>query len=222
MNHTENILMRQVFLKKPDKHKRELMTALAKNLAILMQHYGLTETGLARKTHVGQPVVHRLASGETDNPKINTLSPIAKLFGLNINQLIGEAPLPEQLPTSIPETAPAIWRTIPRVDLQHTPNGQTHTDLHLSEDAFAVQLIDDMMAPTYPMGSEIIIEPALSPQDEDYVLARLPGEKSAIFRQYLNRGEDIYLKPLHPEHTPQKLDEAFTLLGVMVQGRVNL
>lgn len=208
------------------------MGTLSENLQYLMQRYGLNETSLARKTNVGQPVVHRLASGETDNPKVATLSPIARLFGLDISQLIGDLPLPKNLPTRIPETAPEIWRAIPLLTLSQAIQwpevvpakaaiGQAFTDLHLSAHAYAVRLTDDSMAPLFPQDSEIIIEPSIKPKDEDYALVALAGARQAQFRQYLLMGDAPYLNPLNPELETLPLETPHRVLGVMAQGRVN-
>lgn len=70
------------------------MSKLAQILKLLMAEQGLSESELARRTGIGQPVVHRMASGETDNPKVATLSPVANYFALSISQLIGDEALP--------------------------------------------------------------------------------------------------------------------------------
>src|SRR5215216_7490151 len=68
-------------------------TKLASTLKTLLGELNLSESELARQTGVGQPVIHRMASGETDNPKIDTLRPIAKFFDISLEQLIGDIPL---------------------------------------------------------------------------------------------------------------------------------
>ncbi len=59
----------------------------------------MQQAELAERTGIGQPVVHRIASGETHNPKLGTLRPLARYFGISIDTLIGEAPmaLPEPI-----------------------------------------------------------------------------------------------------------------------------
>lgn len=66
---------------------------LATILKELLQKNKISESELARKTGVCQPVIHRMASGETDNPKIKTLLPIARYFDISIDELIGDKPL---------------------------------------------------------------------------------------------------------------------------------
>ena len=72
------------------------MENLSAVLTHLMSKNGLTSSELARKTGVAQPVIYRLMSGETENPQILTLKPIADYFKLSIEQLLGSAPLNNQ------------------------------------------------------------------------------------------------------------------------------
>ncbi len=55
-----------------------------------MAEKGLKSAELARKIGVGQPVIHRLMTGVTDNPQVYTLQPIAEYFNISIEQLINE------------------------------------------------------------------------------------------------------------------------------------
>ncbi len=69
------------------------MENLASVLTHLMSKNGISSAELARKTGVTQPVVYRLMTGETENPQILTLKPIANYFGISIEQLLGSIPL---------------------------------------------------------------------------------------------------------------------------------
>ena len=63
----------------------------------LMQQADLSQAELARRTGIAQPVIHRLCTDETINPKLSTLSLLARHLGVTIDALVGEAPpmLPE-------------------------------------------------------------------------------------------------------------------------------
>lgn len=64
-------------------------------LTQLMTKKGIKSAELARQTQVGQPVIHRLMTGNTENPQILTLKPLADFFAVSIDQLLGYAPLTE-------------------------------------------------------------------------------------------------------------------------------
>lgn len=72
------------------------MENLSAVLTYLMFKNGLTSSELARKTGVAQPVIYRLMSGNTENPQILTLKPVADYFGISIEQLLGSSPLNNQ------------------------------------------------------------------------------------------------------------------------------
>lgn len=69
------------------------MLQLSSTLTRLMADKGIKSAELARKIGIGQPVIHRLMSGVTDNPQVQTLLPIAQYFGVTIDQLLGRASL---------------------------------------------------------------------------------------------------------------------------------
>ncbi len=67
------------------------MKIISQNLSALMAEKGIKSAELARKIGVGQPVIHRLMTGVTDNPQVYTLQPIAEYFNISIEQLINES-----------------------------------------------------------------------------------------------------------------------------------
>lgn len=58
-----------------------------------MNQQGIKSAELARKTGIGQPVIHRLMTGVTENPQVLTIKPIADYFSVTLDQLLGYCPL---------------------------------------------------------------------------------------------------------------------------------
>ena len=54
------------------------MNNLSENLRTLMWKFELSESELARRVGISQPVIHRIAKGITTNPNVETLRPIVK------------------------------------------------------------------------------------------------------------------------------------------------
>ena len=77
------------------------MNKLAPILCQLIREQQITVSELARRTQIGQPVIHRLISGVTLDPKVSTLSALANYFNISINQLIGDEPLPHTMVLSL-------------------------------------------------------------------------------------------------------------------------
>jgi transcriptional regulator with XRE-family HTH domain len=72
------------------------MKKLSSILSHLMSQKGIKSAELARKTGIGQPIIYRLMTGETENPQISTLKPIADFFQIGFDELLGLAPLKKQ------------------------------------------------------------------------------------------------------------------------------
>lgn len=209
------------------------MKKLSSNLKGLMAELHITESELARRTGVGQPVVHRIASGETDNPKVGTLSPIANFFALSISQLIGDEPLPQnRLPGTYNPGAQG-WCQVPLLDWEQVsewpsvnnpsnkPTRSISVDLNLGENAYALTVKDTTMEPRFPENTIIIVDPTLQPSDRDYAVVRVDGQKLPTFKQILIDGDSTYLKPLNPDFKALLLDKGYKFLGVVVQARVD-
>lgn len=198
---------------------------LASNLQELMRTRKINPTALARETGIGQPVIYRIATGETDNPTLSTLHPIAKYFGISINQLIGDEPL-DQL------HSPKKVTRIPIIDMAQasewhqssdaiSPTGYVVIDTEISSKGFAITLKDSTMEPNFPEGTILIIDPLLKAKNQDYVIAFHEAQSLATFKQLLLDGNDIYLKPLNPEFKTIKATETHVIMGTMIQARLD-
>ena len=99
------------------------------------------------------------------------------------------------------------------------------TDLELSSSAFALQIKGDSMAPEFNEGDRVIIDPDVSPQAGDYVVAKNGGEE-ATFKKYRVRGQDeagntvFELIPLNQDYAPMRSDQQpIQIVGTMVEHR---
>lgn len=209
------------------------MKKLHQILKALMAEVRINESELARRTGVGQPVIHRIASGETDNPKVGTLSPIANFFALSISQLIGDEPLPAN---RIPGTFnPGVqgWKQLPLLSWEQVlewpnlpeqtkPTQTVSIDQSLGDNAYAVMVKDTSMEPRFPEGTTLIVDPTLQPQNRDFAIVYLDGQKHPTFKQILIDGASIYMKPLNQDFDRQRIDDKkHKFLGVVVQARTD-
>jgi len=202
------------------------MSKLAAVIKSLMREKDISVTELARQTQISQPVLHRLATGTTYNPQIETLLPIAGFFGISIDQLIGNAPL-SNTPTPAHD-----WDRIPLLTLNQITSWLAQdpslnltkfvsTDIHVSKNSYAVQLNDSTMQPRFAPGTLLIIDPEYSPENQDFVVAQIHHQKTATFKQFLIDGETRYLKPLNPDFPIIKMGADDCILGTMVQARID-
>jgi SOS-response transcriptional repressor LexA len=99
------------------------------------------------------------------------------------------------------------------------------TDLDLSESAFGLIIKGLSMAPEFHDGDKVIIDPALSPQPGDFVVAK-NGQEEATFKKYRPRGSDergnmiFELVPLNDDYpTLHSERDHMRVIGVMVEHR---
>lgn len=208
------------------------MHKLAKVLKFLLERHQLTETELSRRINLGQPVIHRIASGETRNPKLETLSPIANYFQISINQLIGDEPLP-LVHNELSDALPAQLRSVPLLSwdqvshwpkLKKMPIGSdcVYTDLVLSQQGFAVKVQDTTMRPRFPEETLLLVEPEIKPTDRSYVIFKMAHKPQAVFRQFFTDGNSYYLNPMNPAFEKLVIGSEDICLGVVVQIRTDL
>lgn len=204
------------------------MSELSMILKSLMNEVSITVTELARQTGVGQPVIHRMASGETDNPKVGSLSPIAKFFNVSISHLIGDEPLPEGRLKGSHNPFYRNWNKLPLLSWeQATAWPEEHrqseiasyvsTEARVSDKAFAIKVEDNTMEPRFPEGTILIIDPSIQAKNQDFAAVYVEGQKCIQFKQVLFDGEDLYLKPLNSDFETKQVTGEYRILGVMVQ-----
>ncbi|MGB6977064.1 MAG: helix-turn-helix domain-containing protein [Gammaproteobacteria bacterium] len=209
------------------------MNKLALLLDKLMEKREITESELARRTGISQPVINRLLCGRNDNPKLTTLLPIANYFSLSLSELIGEAPLPEGF---LSTTSSNLEKPIVRVpvlnweDVIEWPKNKdnikpidTHVvNVSISVDGYALKLLDITMGLIFPEGTLIIVDPSLQPIDRNLVIIHILGKKLPIFRQILFDMDKVYLKPFNSDLNITLLEKKYVILGVAVESINNL
>lgn len=202
------------------------MSKLAAIIKSLMREKDISVTELARQTQISQPVLHRLTTGATYNPQIETLLPIARFFAISIDQLIGNAPL------STLHTTTHHWIRLPLLTLDQITDWLTQgsslnltkfvsTDSLVSKNSYAIQLSDSTMQPRFVEGTLLIIDPKYSPENQDFIVAQIYHQKKSTFKQFLIDGESHYLKPLNPDFPIIKMTPNDRILGTMVQARID-
>jgi transcriptional regulator with XRE-family HTH domain len=206
--------------------------SLAENLKKLIKRKHLNTLELSRLIGIGQPVIYRIMTGETEDPKISTVLALASYFGITVNQLIGHECFPQQ---SKSESKVDVFEipllnidqivNWPDIDLTEN-NAKVMTDYHPANKFFyAFKVKDDAMSPLFPKGTVLIIDGNKKPKNRSYVIAKLESEKTILFRQLLKDDKIQYLKPLNPDGEKYKIkffnDKTDRFLGVLVQATID-
>lgn len=192
---------------------------------------GMRPVDLARQLNMPQPTIHRIVEGKSTRPNKTSLEPIAKYFSLNIEQLLGEEPLPEEKETKNHNSISKI-KYVPIIDWD-AMFGDKKEDVknkipffdHISDNGFATIMSDASMEPFIQRNSIIIFDPDLIPTDRSHVLVRLNDTNSYVVRQLLVDADHRYLKPLNPDLSAFKmrlLHKSDEIIACLVEIRFNL
>lgn len=102
------------------------------------------------------------------------------------------------------------------VDNYHPGDGgkeSVPTSVTVRQHTFALRVSGDSMEPEFQQGMILIIEPELSPEPGDYVVAR-NGDNETTFKQLVKDGPDWYLRPVNPRYPIKLLGES-EIIGVL-------
>lgn len=192
------------------------MQQLNEILKYYVQKNQLNPSELARITGIGQPVIFRMLSGETQNPKVATLSPIAKHFGVSISQLIGDEPLPQD-DAHNQVAAQNTWRQVPHYTWEYLLTWPHENDIDADDylvlntpvtgSAFAISVSDDALQPYFQPKTVLIIDPKAAAYVNDLAIVR---QNDRITVKKLNYDEI---------HNPQK---DYELIGMLIETRLQL
>ena len=213
---------------------------LSDRLKQAMAASGIKQADLARACKVKPPSIHGWLNNKSKFLRGENLLLAAKALGVSQTWLAtGEGSMHVVAKSS--NIAPAaIGRTqIPLIDYvqagmwtevsnpYEAGDGSEFllTDLELSASAFALEIKGNSMAPEFNPGDRVIIDPDVTPQAGDYVVAKNGGEE-ATFKKYRLRGhndqgdEVFELIPLNEDYAPMRSDQQpIQIVGTMVEHR---
>lgn len=209
------------------------MSELSQVLSHLLKVSGnLSGTELARRVDLPSATVNRLITGSVQDPRISTLTAIAKYFNISFDQLLGYAPLPKQF--NLIHNRFAYSFQMPVFELNQIHNRLDHedeasgritwhcNDQYAPEDLFAIKLEQANFEPIFLKNSTLIAHKNLKPQINDYVLVSVQGKEATIRRYYAEAGE-TYLYPLRSELPVINAEQdSVKILGVILESQARL
>ena len=198
---------------------------LSKNLQQLLKRHGITEAELARQTLTPQPTLHKILSGGTIDPRISTLSALAKYFQIPLDDLLvmsmGEQPKPATNLQSIPVLS---WKDCLLFKLHAEWHMNPHIEWITSDNApanaFALRS-KPSMEPRFTRQTLLIIDPNATPEDGDFVIVHFADSPDATLRQLSADGPIKLLLSPNPHIKPTLLEDNTTILGVLIRSIYN-
>ena len=225
----------------PAKDAQTSATTLGQRIRARRDAVGLTQEKLAAACGVSRAAVAQWESGVT-RPSLDNLVKAAAALSVWLSWLTtGDQSLPD---TPNPFVDPSVSRAanqlgIPVIDLARADQWDAlratmPTDLErltddpgLSPRAFALVIRDESMAPEFREGDRIIVDPEVTPQPGDFVIAKLDRDGEATFKKFRERGADadgatrIELVPLNPDWPTLAINTETPgrIIGTMVEHR---
>lgn len=203
-----------------------LMSVLGK----LLMQADLTANGLATILSVPTPTVHRLATGDVQDPRLSTMLLLADHFGITLEQLIGRAKLDPHYyadrfnnvrrpDVSIPflnlEDTFTLDRSIKRCSRWFRWQSQDGVE---NDKAFAIQIKGDLYQSVFPANSVVVIDSKGKPEQGDYVLVHYRGETMPVFKRYFSEGKNKYLCMIQGDVKTEKYDaDTMKIIGVVLE-----
>ena len=209
------------------------MNQLAENLRNLMCEFRISESELARRVGISQPVIHRIAKGLTTNPNVDTLRPIVKYFSITLDQLLGDEPLPIESLRSGHYPRRKHWHSLPlltwhqaifwdQLAADFKPLQRVNTECEVSDNGFALQVTEDYYTPTFHKGTFLIIDPNLAPQVKDYLLVLIKTQEEIGIFHCLAGAKQFRLQSINSANQQAPTWDACVVLGVVVEAKVKL
>ena len=202
---------------------------LNRNLLALMTNNGVSLTVLSRNTGIAIPTIKRLQADPTTNPTLSTLLPIAKFFGVSVNQLVEGDFNPNEF-YGYSENQ-GNWIKVPIIEWEqslHWPPEKKSTikskdilvDIDVGENPYAL-IVEHDDWPGIPKDSILIINSSIAPTNKDYAI--IYKENGYItLKQILVDENKRYLKSLTPGLPTALFDDSHKSLGVLIQIRKNI
>lgn len=213
------------------------------NLEWLIVQCKTTPSALERLTGVPQPTIHRILSGESSDPRTKTLKPLADFFEVSVadlrdKDLSAEGVVEQKFDVNVLKShlgarpiavisAVQAGRMREMAAPYEPGDGYAveFTDDNLSRWAFALEIEGESMLPEFRPGDRVIIDPDLSPNPGDFVVAK-NGKEEGTFKKYRPRGvaedgsEIFELVPLNEDYATVRSDQTqLRVIGVMTEHR---
>ena len=205
------------------------MDAIGSRIRELREKLGIGQRELARRLDMHQATLSKIERGEMDivSPYLPLLAKglkvsEAQLAGLHLNvepiQIEGR-----RVPVLDYVQAGAFAGVAPYFrDAEMTDFVLTRSEL--SAEAFALRIRGDSMLPEFRDGDIVVIDPAIAPQPEDFVVGK-DANGEATFKRFHGRGVDpgtgnprFDLVPLNPAYeTLHSTEQQIDIVGTMME-----
>ncbi|WP_210459097.1 LexA family protein [Pantoea ananatis] len=211
------------------------MTTIAKRVQSKRSELGLTQAELAERVGTSQQAIEQLENGKTKRPRY--LPELARALGCEIDWLItgtksGTNVAPAELGSKripiLSYVQAGLWTE--SQEYRSYDGGMSYllVDDDVSNNAFALIIEGDSMAPKFNAGDKIIVDPEVYPVPGDFVVALDGVKNQTVFKKFRptgvdSHGNDIYeLVPLNDDFPTLRSEKGkLSIIGTMVEHRIS-
>jgi SOS-response transcriptional repressor LexA len=206
------------------KHLQASDVPLIINLQALMHEGKINEAELSRQTKIPQPTLHKILSGKTADPRISTLKTLAHYFHVSLDDLCEGVVLQEANSAVQGLSVPVIsWSDcLSAHPVEHlSPANWTEWVVvdHMDSTQLYGLSVRPSMAPRFPKGTLLIVDPDLSPSDGDLVILRYPDTTEAALRELLIDGPLKQLMSVSQHAGCCDWTDDVEVIGTVIQSR---
>lgn len=202
---------------------------------------------LAKKSGIAQSTIQRISDGTTVNPQQPILLALCRHLPCDFVWLqtgLGNMDNPHADKNHFSQTYSAgniaafrglteapiidwqeasVWNSS---EIEESVRAEKATEwsqvVKLSERAYWLRVVGDLMVnpreTSYPDGTLICVDPAVTPRHNKFVLARDPLSGGAIFRKLTSDGSNWYLVPLNQQYATIPISDPLqSVIGVCVE-----
>lgn len=174
------------------------MTTIGNIIRDARERLRWSQTRLAKEVGVSRAAVGQWENNETA-PTRKHAPAVAKALGIAIGAI--DPRHPQSITTvdtsSLARTIPILlWGDFMAKGFKAPRSGSLNVDPDTPDDAAALRVIDDAMAPEIVTGELIVVSEGLIPNSQDIVIAQVEGG-SPLLRRYMPRGNDRLGNPVY-------------------------
>lgn len=209
-----------------DKYKAA-NTQIIERLNELAKYRDLSPSEIARRTNVPQPTVHRILSGQSEDPKITIIRKIAECLGTTLAKLEETSrDLVQETQLTYSASSNRESSKVPFIEWDQLTNKRTRSlspEIPCPTDhgpnTFATRVKDNTMTAqygrSYPEGSIIYIDPdrAHEAKSGDRVFAMIEG-KIPSFKLYGEADGERYLQSINLQYPI--ITREFEITGLVI------
>ena len=191
------------------------MTNIAENINKLMDMEGINASELSRLTGINRSILHKILTGSTKNPTLESIKPIIKHYGFD--EVVYGASSKSPGTNEIPILSWAEAAQFPSCQIFKTNRKYVLTNLQKSHNVFGV-LVEYTLDSRFPKDTLLIIDHDRTPKNLSYVIVNEGTNNVASLKRFILDGCIAYLKSIDSTFPSVKYDpENFRIVGVVIQ-----